>query len=133
MVVTMSGCATEDAATVFDVLRRAFDSDRPAGDVPEEVSPTRPTVWVATVDVSEAKAAGAAARPACSRPATSVARASAVGSAARLSLPVTIDAQGSYWAVDRLRRHLKDTFAVRIVGTAAGDQEEEIRLRLDNR
>ena len=112
MVVTMSGCATEDAATVFDVLRRAFDSDRPAGDVPEEASPTRPTVWVATVDVSEAKAAGAAAR---------------------LSLPVTIDAQGSYWAVDRLRTHLKDTFAVRIVGTAAGDQEEEIRLRLDNR
>lgn len=112
VVVTMSGCAKEDAATVFDVLRRAFDSDRPAGDVPREASPTRPTVWVATVDVSEAKAAG---------------------EVARLSVPVMLDAQGSYWAVDRLRRHLKDTFEVRIVGTAAGDQEEEIRLRLDNR
>ncbi|MER5897930.1 hypothetical protein [Streptomyces sp. NPDC001876] len=112
VVVAVTGCAKEDARTVFDVLRRAFVSDRAAGDTPEEASTTRPTVWMATVDVSEELAG---ARP------------------TQLSAPVTVEAQGGYWAVDRLRQHLADTFAVRVVGTAAGDQEQEIRLRLESR
>lgn len=111
-MVAVTGCPKEDARTVFDVLRRAFVSDRAAGDTPEEASTTRPTVWTATVDVSEELAG---ARP------------------TQLSAPVTVEAQGGYWAVDRLRQHLADTFAVRVVGTAAGDQEQEIRLRLESR
>ncbi|MEU0134613.1 hypothetical protein ABZ172_11330 [Streptomyces sp. NPDC006296] len=111
VVVAVTGCPTEDARTVFDVLRRSFVSDRPAGDTPESASDTRPTVWTATVDVSGAKAGAAPAR---------------------LSAPVTVEAQGGYWAVDRLRRRLADAFTVRLVGTAAGDQEQEIRLRLES-
>lgn len=112
VVVAVTGCAKEDARTVFDVLRRSFVSDRRADDEPQEASPTRPTVWFATVDVSETKASDAPAP---------------------LTGPVLMDVQGGYWAVDRFRRHLAESFAVRMVGTAAGDQEEEVRLRLANR
>jgi len=111
VVVAVTGCPKEDARTVFDVLRRSFDSDRPASDAPEEASETRPTVWTATVDVSETKAGTGPAR---------------------LSAPVTVEAQGGYWAVGRLKEHLEDAFAVRVVGTAAGDQEQEIQLRLES-
>ncbi|MEE1740434.1 hypothetical protein [Streptomyces sp. BE147] len=111
VVVALTGCSTQDARTVFDVLRRSFDSDRPESDSPRQAEGPRPTVWMATVDVSEARAA---AEP------------------ARLSAPVMVDAQGGYWAVERLRQQLTGAFAVRVVGTAAGDQEEEVRLRLES-
>ncbi|MFE7750551.1 hypothetical protein [Streptomyces sp. NPDC057428] len=111
VVVTLSGCPTQDARTVFEVLRRSFVSDRPASDTPESASDTRPTVWTATVDVSQTKEGPAPAQ---------------------LSAPVAIEAQGGYWAVDRFRRTLEDAFTVRLVGTAAGDQEQEIRLRLES-
>ncbi|WP_432150221.1 hypothetical protein [Streptomyces sp. bgisy029] len=112
VLVSLSRCDLADARSVFGVLGSAFDSDRDAGDEPEATSGPRPTVWVTTVDVSEPKAAA--------EPVT-------------LSAPVTVDAQGGYWAVDRLRTHLTGAFAVRVVGTAAGDQEQEVRLRLENR
>ncbi|MFF1462233.1 hypothetical protein [Streptomyces sp. NPDC058330] len=112
VMVEVTGCPQEDARAVFDVLRHSFVSDRPADDVPESESETRPTVWTATVDVSETRQD---ARP------------------ARLSGPVTLEAQGGYWAVDRLRRRLSDTFTVKVVGTASGDQEQEVRLRLESR
>lgn len=112
VLVSLSRCDLADARSVFGVLGSAFDSDRDAGDEPEATSGPRPTVWVTTVDVSEPKA-----------PAEPV----------TLSAPVTVDAQGGYWAVDRLRDHLTGAFAVRVVGTAAGDQEQEVRLRLENR
>ncbi|KPC81051.1 MULTISPECIES: hypothetical protein [Streptomyces] len=111
VVVAVTGCPKEDARTVFDVLRRSFASDRPASDAPEEASDTRPTVWTATVDVTETRTGSGPAR---------------------LSTPVTVEAQGGYWAVDRLRKHLTEAFTVRLVGTAAGDQEQEIRLRLES-
>uniref|UniRef100_A0AAU1LKD2 Uncharacterized protein n=1 Tax=Streptomyces sp. NBC_00148 TaxID=2903626 RepID=A0AAU1LKD2_9ACTN len=111
VVVAVTGCPKEDARIVFDVLRRSFVSDRPAGDTPEDASDTRPTVWTATVDVSETKTGPGPSR---------------------LSVPVMVEAQGGYWAVDRLRKHLADAFTVRLVGTAAGDQEQEIRLRLES-
>ncbi|MEV7656782.1 hypothetical protein AB0O39_21690 [Streptomyces anulatus] len=112
VVVSLSGCDTQDARTVFDVLATAFASDHPMGETPTSASGPRPTVWVTTVDVSEPRAA---ATP------------------ARLTAPVTVDAQGGYWAVDRLRSHIAGAFVVSVVGTAAGDQEEEVRLRLESR
>ncbi|MFC9246140.1 hypothetical protein ACFT7S_19680 [Streptomyces sp. NPDC057136] len=112
VVVAVTGCAKEDARTVFDVLRRSFVSDRAAEDEPQEASQTRPTVWFATVDVSETRASDAPAQ---------------------LTAPVIVDVQGGYWAVDRFRRHLAESFAVQMVGMAAGDQEEEVRLKLGNR
>ncbi|ATY94140.1 hypothetical protein ACFY9H_15195 [Streptomyces bacillaris] len=112
VLVSLSRCDLADARSVFGVLGHAFDSDREADDEPEATSGSRPTVWVTTVDVSEPRAAA--------EPVT-------------LTAPVTVDAQGGYWAVDRLRTHLTGAFAVRVVGTAAGDQEQEVRLRLENR
>ncbi|MFI2780985.1 hypothetical protein [Streptomyces sp. ALB3] len=112
VVVEMTGCPAQDARTVFDVLGRSFASDRTADDTPEDASSTRPTVWTATVDVTDMRGGA---------------------HTAQLSGPVTVEAQGGYWAVDRLRRCLADTFAVKVVGTASGDQEQEVRLRLESR
>ncbi|MGW0859915.1 hypothetical protein [Streptomyces sp. NPDC002690] len=112
VLVSLSECTTDDASTVFEVLRRSFTSDRSAAAAPSDTSTPRPTVWSATVDVSTKK--------------------DSPGSAS-LSGPVTLDAQGGYWAVDRLKGHLGEVFSVEDVGTAAGDQEEEVRLRLTSR
>ncbi len=109
--VVVSGCEKGDARTVFDVLRAAFTTDRASVDVPQDVNGKRPTAWVVTVDVTEARV---------------------VSGPVRLGAPVTVDAQGGYWAVERLRQSLADAFAVRVVGTVSGDQEEEVRLRLEN-
>lgn len=110
--VVLGGCGKDDARTVFDVLRAAFATDRSSADVPQDVTGKRPTAWVVTVDVSEARV---------------------VSGPVRLGEPVTADVQGGYWAVDRLRQSLADAFAVRVVGTVSGDQEEEVRLRLENK
>lgn len=110
--VVVSGCGKDDARTVFDVLRAAFATDRGSADVPQDVSGKRPTAWVVTVDVSEARV---------------------VSGPVRLDEPVTADVQGGYWAVDQLRQSLAGAFAVRVVGTVSGDQEEEVRLRLENK
>ncbi|MFD8690111.1 hypothetical protein [Streptomyces sp. NPDC059651] len=110
--VVVSGCEKDDARTVFDVLRAAFATDRASVDVPQEVDGKRPTAWVVTVDVTEALV---------------------VSGPVRLGAPVTADVQGGYWAVDRLRRSLADAFSVQVVGAVSGDQEEEVRLRLENK
>lgn len=107
--VVLSGCAKADAGTVFDVLRAAFATDRASVDVPQDVMGKQPTAWVATVDVAEERV---------------------VSGSVELAAPVTVDAQGGYWAVERLRHSLAGAFAVRVVGTVSGDQEEEVRLRL---
>ncbi|MET7859288.1 hypothetical protein ABZS81_19075 [Streptomyces sp. NPDC005318] len=112
VTVAISGCAKGDARMVFDVLRAAFTTDRASVDVPQDVAGKRPTVWTATVDVSEARV---------------------VSGPVTLDAPVTVDVQGGYWAVDELRKHLADAFTVRVVGTVSGDQEEEVRLRLESR
>ncbi|MFE7704905.1 hypothetical protein ACFU6I_03640 [Streptomyces sp. NPDC057486] len=110
--VAISGCAKDDARTVFDVLRAAFATDRALADVPQDLAGNRPTVWTMTVDVSEALV---------------------VSGPVALDKPVKVDVQGGYWAVEELRRHLADAFAVQVVGTVSGDQEEEVRLRLESR
>ncbi|MFJ1929509.1 hypothetical protein [Streptomyces sp. NPDC088131] len=110
--VVLSGCAKDDAGTVFDVLRAAFVTDRASADVPQDVTGKRPTVWAATVDVTEERV---------------------VSGTVQLGASVTVDVQGGYWAVERLRHSLAGAFAVRVVGTVSGDQEEEVRLRLSNK
>jgi hypothetical protein len=113
VAVVLDGCAKEDADVVLAALQASFPSDRDTGDKPADADEgDRPTVWTATFDVS---------------------RTLGLAGPARLSEPVTVTAQGGYRAVDRLREGLAEAFAVRVVGTAAGDQEQEARLRLDNR
>ncbi|WP_212914690.1 hypothetical protein [Streptomyces sp. TS71-3] len=109
VLVEVSGCSESDAHAVFETLRDFFPSDRGAADVPHAASDTQPTIWAGTFDVRGGP-----------------------GSAAprRLTAPVTVDVQGGYHAVDQLRDTLSAAFAVEILGTAAGDQENEVQLRL---
>ncbi|GAA1299348.1 MULTISPECIES: hypothetical protein [Streptomyces] len=110
--VVISGCEKGDARMVFDVLRAAFTTDRASVDVPQHLAGKRPTAWVVTVDVAEARV---------------------VSGPVALGAPVSVDVQGGYWAVERLRQSLAHAFDVTVVGTVSGDQEEEVRLRLANR
>ncbi|MFJ6015531.1 hypothetical protein [Streptomyces sp. NPDC092952] len=110
--VVVSGCGSADARTVFDVLRAAFTTDRASVDVPQDLAGRRPTAWVVTVDVTEERV---------------------VSGPVALGAPVSVDVQGGYWAVERLRRSLAHAFDVTVVGTVSGDQEEEVRLRLAER
>ncbi|MFG2526585.1 hypothetical protein [Streptomyces sp. NPDC048516] len=110
--VEVTGCPPEDAHTVFTALDALFVSDRAKDDVPREAEGAGTAVWAATVDVSEAPAQAAPCR---------------------LTGPVTVTVQGSYWAADRLRAGLGSAFALQDVGATSGDQEQEVQLRLDNR
>ncbi|MBM9508149.1 hypothetical protein ITX44_27065 [Streptomyces sp. KK5PA1] len=112
MAVTIDSCCKEDAQAVLAALQASFASDRARGDTPADAPNGRPIVWAATFDVSRTLGSPAPAR---------------------LTEPVGITAQGGYHAVDRLREGLSGAFAVRVVGTASGDQEEEVRFRLENR
>ncbi|MFG1806840.1 hypothetical protein [Streptomyces sp. NPDC049040] len=113
VTVTLDSCAKEDARTVFDALHTSFAGDRDSGDAPGEAPGGGPIVWTATFDVSRTLALP--------------------GGPAHLGDPVTLTAQGGYHAVDRLREGLAESFAVKIVGTASGDQEQEAAFRLTNR
>ena len=42
-------------------------------------------------------------------------------------------AQGSYWAIERLRSTLDSVFAVRDLSSASGDQERELHVLLESR
>ncbi|MGA5562855.1 hypothetical protein ACPCUV_16985 [Streptomyces platensis] len=110
--VEVTGCPPEDAHTVFTALDTLFVSDRAKDDMPRDPEGAGAAVWAATVDVSEAPAQA----PPC-----------------RLTGPVTVTVQGSYWAADRLRAGLGSSFAVQTVGSTSGDQEQEVELRLDSR
>ncbi|WP_329129956.1 hypothetical protein OG552_05060 [Streptomyces sp. NBC_01476] len=111
VAVTLDGCGKEDARTVLTALNSSFPSDRADDDAPADDDSGLPTVWTATYDVSTTLG---------------------LPGPARLTEPVTVTAQGGYRAVDRLRESLSEAFAVRVIGTAAGDQEQEARLRLEN-
>jgi hypothetical protein len=113
VTVTLDSCAKEDAGTVLDALHTSFAGERDAGDSPQETPGSGPTVWTATFDVSRTLALP--------------------GGPAHLGEPVTLTAQGGYHAVDRLREALAEAFAVTVLGTASGDQEEEVTFRLSPR
>ncbi|WP_225847183.1 hypothetical protein [Streptomyces sp. HPF1205] len=112
VTVTLDSCCKEDAQAVLAALQGSFASDRARDDAPGDAPNGRPIVWTATFDVS---------------------RTLGLPGPARLTEPVTVTAQGGYHAVDRLRESLAEAFAVRILGTASGDQEEEVTFRLANR
>ncbi|MBY8879429.1 hypothetical protein [Actinacidiphila acidipaludis] len=111
VAITLDSCCKEDAHAVLAALHASFPSDRSPEDVPAEPQGGPPIIWTATFDVSRTLGL---ARP------------------GRLTEPVVITAQGGYHAVDRLREALTEAFSVRVVGTSAGDQEEEVRLRLES-
>jgi hypothetical protein len=110
--VEISGCSKEDARIVFDALCTCFESDRCAEDVPEQLHESRPMVWLGTFEVTDVHE--------CPAP-------------ARLSSSVEADAQGSYWAIERLRTTLDSLFTVRDLSSASGDQERELHVLLEGR
>ncbi|MFY1679685.1 MULTISPECIES: hypothetical protein [unclassified Streptomyces] len=111
--VELSGCSKEDARIVFDALRARYSCDRRPEDVPREFHEVRPTVWLGTFDVTDA-------RPEAARPSP-------------LAASVEADAQGGCWAIERFRSTLDGLFTVRDVGSVSGDQERELHVRLENR
>lgn len=108
--VEVTDCPAEDAHTVFGALNALFTSNRTIEDVPRGSPGAKPTVWSASVDVSEAPAE--------------------VAQPPQLTEPVTVTLQGGYQAVDRLHAGLARTFTVQDVGSSSGDQEQEVQLVL---
>lgn len=106
--VELSDCACEDAEAVFGMLSGLFPSDwseqRPEG--------REANVWLSRFDVS-----GAGGRPAD----------------VTLGSRVTAELQGSPQAVDKLHGVLTEAFGVTEVMEVAGDQERQLRLRLETR
>ncbi|EGX55900.1 hypothetical protein SZN_30472 [Streptomyces zinciresistens K42] len=110
--VEISGCSKEDARIVFDALSTCFASDRGPEDVPQQLHETRPMVWLGTFEVTRAQH--------CPPP-------------GRLSSSVEADAQGGYWAIERLRTTLDSLFTVHDLASASGDQERELHVVLESR
>ncbi|WP_327596261.1 hypothetical protein [Streptomyces chartreusis] len=110
--VEISGCSKEDARIVFDALCTCFESDRGPEDVPQQLHETRPMVWLGTFEVTDTQE--------CPAP-------------ARLSSSVEADAQGGYWAIERLRTTLDSLFTVQDLASASGDQERELHVVLESR
>lgn len=112
VVVALSGHSKEDADAVFGVLHACYPS-APASDTPpREEAEGHPTVWSVTFEVS-----GTRQEPAPTS----------------LGAPLTADLQGGPRQVEQLREVLATAFVVRDEGRAAGDQERELRLRLESR
>ncbi|MFD8422524.1 hypothetical protein [Streptomyces sp. NPDC059466] len=109
VTVSLTGASKEDAATVFDVLRTAFPVDRPSDAVPQEQPGDHPTVWTAQFVPTQERI------PTGPTP---------------LEGSLTATLQGGYVAVDQLCEALRAAFAVDEEGTASGDQEKEVDLRL---
>ncbi|MER6117795.1 hypothetical protein [Streptomyces sp. NPDC001743] len=112
VTVTLTETPRDDADAVFGVLRKAFPTHGSSGTTPQEELGDHPAVWTA-----EFEATGQEAR-------------TEAAASSSLSAPVAATLQGSYVAVDRIREVLSETFAVEELGTASGDQEKEVDLRL---
>ncbi|ASY36341.1 MULTISPECIES: hypothetical protein [unclassified Streptomyces] len=109
VVVELQGCSARDADAVLTALAGAFGTDRAASDTPSETPGERPTVWSATFDTSDRRG-----------------RTSPV----RIDAALDLTAQGGYHAVTDLQEALDEVYAVEVLGSASGDQEKEIQLRL---
>ena len=104
----LSECGGTDAEAVFEALGALFPSDwEPDG------APARADVWMAQFDIAQ----GGGRRPA----------------PVALDAPVAAELQGPPTAVDTLHRVLADAFTVHEELRVAGDQETQLRLRLESR
>jgi hypothetical protein len=112
--VVLSDCSAQDAGSLFAVLCSRFSSDRCAEDVPHEAPEHRPTLWTGTFDTADAPEGAA------------VPQAGLLG-------PVTAEVQGTHLAVALLRETLGEAFTVYELGEDAGDQEVQMKLRLEGK
>ncbi|MFI8877061.1 hypothetical protein [Streptomyces sp. NPDC055243] len=106
--VVLGECSAADADAVFGVLRTHFSSDR-GEEAPHRTEQPRPAVWTGAFVAAHSPG-----------PVRGV----------LLAATVTADLQGSPVAVDRLRATLESAFVASATGTASGDQEVQVQLRL---
>ncbi|WP_326689911.1 MULTISPECIES: hypothetical protein [unclassified Streptomyces] len=106
--VQLSECGGADAEVVFEVLDALFPSDWKSG-----AERRKADVWMAQFDIAQ----GTGRRP----------------EPVALATPVAAELQGPPTAVDKLLRVLDDAFTVREELHVAGDQETQLRLRLESR
>ncbi|MFJ6835941.1 hypothetical protein [Streptomyces sp. NPDC091209] len=111
--VMLGDCSAADAKSVLAVLSGRFTADREGADEPHESASGRPTVWTALFDTAGHPRGGA-------------------GPVGELSGQPTVEAQGGPRATQRLREALGAAFTVHELGTEAGDQEVQMKLRLDS-
>ncbi|MHA7959196.1 hypothetical protein ACX9I7_15705 [Streptomyces sp. L500] len=110
--VHLTGCAKEDASTVFGALEAAFpEVGEPGTKEPAEAAKGGATVWCMVVD-ARTRATPRAVAP------------------ARLASPVTVDLFGAADPVRQVKEELGVVFGVEDHGTVPGEHELEVRLQL---
>ncbi|MCX5205289.1 hypothetical protein OG897_28005 [Streptomyces sp. NBC_00237] len=109
--VVLSDCAADDATAVLGALGSGFAPGRPS-DSPGRSPDTGSDTWTESF---------AAAEPPASLSGT------------ELKGGVTAELQGAPVAVGRVREALASAFAVEERGSASGDQEVDLQLRLTTR
>lgn len=109
--VQLSDCGTDDVRAVFAMLSAVFDCDREPIEA-HWASADRPEICSAQFDVARR----------CGGPEPTA-----------LDGTVAAELQGPPLAVHRLREALAGAFAVREERSAAGDQEQQLWLRLESR
>ncbi|MFD5636426.1 MULTISPECIES: hypothetical protein [unclassified Streptomyces] len=111
--VMLGDCSAADASSVLAVLCGRFAADRERADEPHESGSGRPTVWTVLFDTAGDPSGTA-------------------GPAGELSGQPVVEAQGGPRATQRLREVLGAAFTVHELGTEAGDQEVQMKLRLES-
>ncbi|MFF3883938.1 hypothetical protein [Streptomyces sp. NPDC001914] len=111
--VMLGDCSAADAKSVLSVLCGRFTADRERADEPHESGSGRPTVWTVLFDTAGDPSGTA-------------------GPVGELSGQPVVEAQGGPLATQRLREVLAAAFTVHELGTEAGDQEVQMKLRLDS-
>ncbi|MEV7420033.1 hypothetical protein [Streptomyces sp. NPDC089919] len=117
VTVVVSDCAADDARAVLSALGERFPAEGapPAQAAAAAARTGAATVWSSVFDVGHPRERTAGAPPVA------------------LAHPVSVEAQGGYQAVDRLVGELGSVFEVESSGTAAGDQEKDVHLRIRGR
>ncbi|MEV4449251.1 MULTISPECIES: hypothetical protein [Streptomyces] len=109
--VVLDACSVADADTVLRVLGTRF-AEESGDDMPRHDSTARSDTWTGAFLVGRDV------------------RDAALPSDLSLDGSVAVELQGGPVAVDRLRQTLTSAFGVEVSGSASGDQEIDLRLRL---